>query len=257
MRRILKSFVRRYLRGFGSKDFQDFVGYEVIAHNYVIFSHLLWRLFAKDWLETEFVVDSLLELWALFWGSDAQAGYFGMLSIEERTEVLAEVRQYRADASLIASLYLSIETLNPLTPIVEDIEYDHDYATSAEDHARLFAMRNLLRGLLVTPPFSVNAEALEDCWRSVAEMIGYNPPHPTAIIDRISRFSNYETSENFLNTLCDHYGFSPHSCYFETVKVYRKGVNDSVKVRCLVTNDAKALVDYVSARKSSCGMDAA
>jgi hypothetical protein len=59
--RILKNFIHRYLRGLQSSDFQEFVGVEVIAQNYIVFTHLLWRLFAKDWVEPAFIVDALLQ----------------------------------------------------------------------------------------------------------------------------------------------------------------------------------------------------
>src|SRR5690606_14917211 len=45
VRRLLISFINRYWRGIRSSDFQELAGHEVMAQNYVIFSHFLWRLF--------------------------------------------------------------------------------------------------------------------------------------------------------------------------------------------------------------------
>src|SRR5205814_3355757 len=66
--RILKSFIRRYLRGVASPDFHAFAGVEVLAQNYIIFSHILWRIWLKGWVEDDFMIEAFLETWRAFWG---------------------------------------------------------------------------------------------------------------------------------------------------------------------------------------------
>ncbi|GAH12531.1 unnamed protein product, partial [marine sediment metagenome] len=46
MRNIMKAFIRRYMRGIKSAEFLKLVDYDVIGNNYVIFSHVLWRMYA-------------------------------------------------------------------------------------------------------------------------------------------------------------------------------------------------------------------
>jgi hypothetical protein len=138
IRRILKNFIRRYLRGIRSPDFQELAAFEVMAQNYVIFVHILWRLFAKDWVEPEFVVDSLLQTWRFFWGDSTQLGYFNELPLEEREQVLQWVHDYHADAELVAALYHSAHLTH--------IERWHELR---------FALRDLWREMLRRPPFEV------------------------------------------------------------------------------------------------------
>ena len=64
----LKNFVRRYLRGIKSKDFLELVGADVMARNYVIFSHLLWKMYAKEWVDPEFVTDFFAQTVAFLLG---------------------------------------------------------------------------------------------------------------------------------------------------------------------------------------------
>src|SRR5205085_2361311 len=66
--RILKHFIRRYLRGVTSPDFRAFAGVEILAQNYIIFSHILWRIWLKDWVDYDFLIDAFLTTWRAFWG---------------------------------------------------------------------------------------------------------------------------------------------------------------------------------------------
>jgi len=85
--RLLKNFIRRYLRGLRSPDFQELAGYEAMAQNYLIFAHILWRLYAKGWVEEEFVLDALLETWQCFWGDGQQPGYLAQCDEAARGQV--------------------------------------------------------------------------------------------------------------------------------------------------------------------------
>ncbi len=133
---LLKNFIQRFLRGMSSPDFQKFAGYEVVTHNYMIFTHFLWRLYAKDWLEPLFVVDALIQSLMFFWGDGIQHGYFRQLPLDQQEQVLQLVQDYHNDASTLAALYFSAKVVT----------------LEGEDKQR-FALRDIWRELLCQPLF--------------------------------------------------------------------------------------------------------
>lgn len=230
IRRILKDFIRRYLRGIRSPDFQEFAGFEVIAQNYVIFAHILWRLFAKDWVEPEFVVESLLQTWGFFWGNDGQTGYYQQLGEEQQAQVLQWVRDYHADAQLLAALCYSA------------------HLTHIEHWEELrFALRDFWRKMLRHSPFEITAETLEEAWHFVAHLIPYEPPRPTAIVDELARLAEFETEYSFLRKLENRYHYPPWSCWLDKARVRRPSSSDSVLVKCLMLRAEDALPDQEGA----------
>jgi hypothetical protein len=227
VRRILKSFIRRYLRGIRSPDFQELAGFEVIAQNYVIFTHILWRLLAKDWVEPEFVVGSLLQTWTFFWGDGSQAGYFRELDGEQRAQVLQFVQgDQHSDAVLVAALYCSAR----LTRIERWEE-------------QRFALRDFWREMLRHPPFEVTADMLEEAWHIVAHLIPYEPPPPTAIVEELARLAEFESHSSFLRALEERYHLPRGACSFERQSVWRVPLQRSDNIQCLVIGAENALPD--------------
>ena len=224
VRRLLKNFIRRYLRGIRSPDFQELAGFEVIAQNYVIFSHILWRLFAKDWVEPEFVLESLLQTWGFFWGSDGQTGYFTELQEGQQAQVLQWIREYHADAELLAALYYGAHLTR--TERWEDLR---------------FALRDFWRALLCHPPFNVTAEILEETWHILVRLIPYEPPPPTGIVDELAHLAQFETRGSFLRALEERYGYPRGSCAFTKQTVWREPLRREDIVHCLVIGAANAL----------------
>lgn len=216
-RRILKGFVQRYLRGIRSPDFRELAGFEVMAQNYVIFTYLLWRLFAKDWVEHEFVVDSILETWAFFWGHDSEQGYFAALDQEEQAQALRWVQgDQHADAVLLASLYYSAR----LVRLEHGVE-------------RRFALRDFWRAVIHRSPFELNVRVLENAWRIVAELFPYEPPLPGTITEELAQLAQFDTRDSFLRAVEERRGYPRGSCQFEKAKVYREPLGRPDDVDCL------------------------
>ncbi len=226
LQRILKNFIRRYLRGLRSPDFQELAGFEVITQNYIIFTHMLWRLFAKGWVETEFVVDSLLQTWTFFWGSATQTGYYRELDETQQTQALQWIQEHHADAGLLAALYYSA------------------HLTRLEHWQKpRFSLRDFWRELLRHPPFEATGKTLEETWRIVSHLIPYKSPPPTTIVDELASLSQFETKYNFLCTLEAKHQYPRHSCAFEKVTVWRRSLSKDVSVSCLVLRIEEALAD--------------
>ncbi|MCL4872062.1 MAG: hypothetical protein KJ063_24135 [Anaerolineae bacterium] len=232
LRQIFKNFIRRYLRGIRSRDFQELAGYEVIAHNVVIFSHLLWVLSQKDWFEPEgkFIVESLVQTWRFFWGTGDRPGYFQQLNETEQKDVLAWVRQYHADAQLIAALF-HCGRLSQTPPW----------------HELRFELRDFWRYFLQMQPFPLNEAMLEETWYWVSDLIRYQPPRPTQIVAELLHLAHFETEKSFLRAFETKNGFASGSCYFERAKVWREGFDEAVTVRCLSIRSDEALQNKTSA----------
>jgi hypothetical protein len=71
---LFRNFVKRFLRGFKSPKFHDAVGPVVVAHNYVVFLHVLSRLLDREWIDYGFVADAFAATLDLIWGDEDSAG---------------------------------------------------------------------------------------------------------------------------------------------------------------------------------------
>lgn len=228
--RILKSFIRRYLRGLRSPDFQKVAGYEVMVHNYGIFSYLLWRLFAKTWVAPEFLVESLLETWSFFWGSSEQTGYYWRLNDEEQGLAKEWLREQYADGHLLAAL-----------------TWSGSIATAHEPQMFRFALRDFWRSFLIRAPFQSTVEALEVAWRGVATLQPYASPLPTQIISELARLASFETRDTFLRTMEKRYRCPVRSWRFAKANVARESFVDRVSVDCVVLPLCGALASQSAA----------
>ena len=226
VRRLLKNFVRRYLRGIRSPDFQELAGFEVMANNYAIFSHILWRLFAKDWVEHEFIVESLLQTWRFFWGGDGQPGYYWDLNREQQSQILDILRDYNVDAELLAATYYCAQTTR--------------YGNWTDLRFRL---RDSWRETLRRSPLEVTTALLENAWANVAHLLPYQSPSPSQIVDELAELARFTTRDRFLRTLEKRLQLPLASCKFETQPVYRKYLDGRDMVDCLVMDGDSALQD--------------
>jgi len=138
--------------------------------------------------------------------------------------VLRWVRKYHADAELLAALYYGAHLTH--TERWEDLR---------------FALRDFWRAMLCYPSFDVTAEVLEEAWRIVARLIPYEPPHPTAIVDELTRLAQFETRDSFLRALEARYHYPGGTCAFDSAKVRRASLDEPVGVTCLVIRDDAAL----------------
>jgi hypothetical protein len=227
---ILKHFIQRYLQGLRSPDFQAFASYEMVAQNYIIFTHLLWRLFSKNWVDLLFVVDALLQSWTFFWGDGGQPGYFRQLSPDQQEQVLLLVENHHHDASSLAALF-----------------YAATVAISSRAERQLFALRTFWRELLLQMPFSLRPQLLVETQRLLAQLLPYDSPSPTTIMSGLVRLARFDTRSHFLRRLEAPDRYQSGSCTIEHPSVFRHQQGQAVQVDCLVIRAPDALPDQESA----------
>ncbi len=222
-RNIMRSFIRRYLKGISSTEFLKIVDYDVIANNYVIFSHVLWRLFSFDWMDDEFVAKSALAMLQFMWGDgNSKKGYFHRLDEEGKTLCRDIIGKSQGFGRLIAIVYYIDYLLNQ---------------TDKKD-CRL-ELRNFLRHILVSKPIEITNEILMEAWVFLGSMFIYNPPIPSDIIARLDILANWETHDLFLRNLEKKVGIREEGCRFSPmpVSVMRPAVREVIQIRQLEFND--------------------
>lgn len=233
LRRVVKNFIKRYLRGIRSPDFQEFAGPEVMTTNYVIFSHILWRLcqrVADDAEFLNFLYESLYRTWTMFWGSRGSDGYWSRLGEEDRLASLKPIRENRTDALLLAGLYA-------YDRFVDEDGYDET----------TFLIRDLARGLLACTPFPLTKEVLVDAWLALGSILGYRSPPPGEIVDRLDGLASFSTEGTFLQEVAAREEGSKLSCHFEQVTVMIPHLKRSDSVKCLVLSTEDPLASFESA----------
>jgi hypothetical protein len=223
--RLLKKFIQRYLQGLHSPRFQAFAGYEIVTQNYVIFTHVLWRLFAKDWVEEVFVIDALIQSWHFFWGDEAQAGYWYLIDPEQQAHALQLIVDYRNDAYMFAALFYSAKV-----------------ASAQGQEKQMFALRAFWRKILCQPPFPLEERTLTDAQQMLAHLLPYDSPSATAIVNRLAQLARYDTRANFLHNLEVPGRYGSGSCAMEKHRVVRHR-GQSGMVDCLVVQAPGALAD--------------
>lgn len=232
LRNILTRFVRRYLRGIRSSDFQELAGFEVIAQNYVIFSHLLWRLFARDeWVKSEFILESVLEMWSFFWGIGRSEGYFGKMSEEAQSLALLWIREHHADAVFLATLYYGA------------------FLSRRERWTDLrLDLRNAWRDVLERYPFPITGLTIEEAWHATGHLIPYEPPRPTDIMGELTDLARFDTRMHFCRDLEEAHGYPTGSCSFDDrCHIFRESLGRKDTVSCLEIRAKDALTQSGSA----------
>jgi hypothetical protein len=221
IRKILRSFIKRYLHGLKSKDFVNLVGFEVIANNYVIFSHILWRLLDKDFVEKEFIFDSFFEIWEFIWGFNDKAGYLNYLGEIERTLCLKLFREKSTDSQWIAAIFYG----------------DHMCRLEGWTDRKLI-LRDNFRKIIEQKLVDVNKEVVEESRIYTGSLMPYNRPLPGYIFQRLAELARYETSSDFLRGLESEFGFEANCCEIDnTSKYFQKHLNDSAVGETLIIKD--------------------
>ena len=223
--RLFKQFIQRYLFGLRSPGFQAFAEYEIVMQNYIVFTHVLWRLFAKDWVEASFVVDSLIQVWDLIWGDEAQTGYWYLLDAEQQAHALKLIVDYQNDAYMLAAVFYSTKVV-----------------AAKSDHKQLFALRAFWRKFLCQPPFPLKAQSLTSAKQLLAHLLPYDAPSATAIVNGLAQIARFDTRANFLRQLEVPGRFATGSCAFEKHSVVRHR-GQSAMVDCLVIRAPGALAN--------------
>ncbi|HEU5376669.1 MAG TPA: hypothetical protein VFV38_14635 [Ktedonobacteraceae bacterium] len=230
IRKVLSRFIHRYLRGFASPTFQQLVGYEVMTKNYLIFSQLLWRLFAKDWLEYYTIVEAFIQLRQLFWGDQTSPGYFYQLSIDEQLEIWQWMRDYRNDALILATYY-----------------YSAIIVVKKQQENLRFSLRESWRNLLGLSPFPLTVEVMEDAQKLLASLLPYRPPKSVEIVSELAQLAYFETPRHIIAHLVASGFFPAGSGSFKKMRVWRGTLGQEVSVDCLVIDYSEALSTKESA----------
>ena len=230
IRQIFKSFIRRYLRGIRSEAFQDVAGFDIMVKNYAIFSHILWRLFSKDWIEPEFILDSLLEMWSIYWGDRLKNGYFDLIDTDRKSQAIQFLCEHKSDSLFIAALFNCAFLTR----------------TNAWEERRL-TLRNYWRFMLEEQPFPLTDQTLEGAWVYLGSLFSYNPPTPTQIVQELSTLANHETLISFLRSVEQAFDYPKYSCQLKKVNIFREYLNRMVSVDCLVISCDYAVKDIDTA----------
>ncbi len=215
--RIIKRFVGRYLRGIHDPDFQTRVGHDVMTNNYIIFSHILWRLLFKGWVSPEYVAESLLNIWQLFWGSKDTPGYLSSLHNSQIVGVGDVMKNNQADARLLVALYY----VSRLT------------RAQKADNNRL-ALRDVWRNVLQNPLYQVTAKVLEDAWFILGRALIYDYPFVTDIVEELSQLAAYDTRTGFIRDIEAASQLPSGSWTFEKARVRNPPSDALMTIDCLV-----------------------
>ena len=215
--RMFKSFIRRYLKGIRSEAFQQLVGFEVMAQNYVIFSHLLWLLLTREWIGPQFILESSLEIWVFYWGTGSSGGYFGHLAKEQRQRLETTLNQGGVWEKMIASLYSGARL------------------TRNSEHDLRLKLRDFLRDLLSSAWFGMTPGLLTSNTAIMGELISRDIPTTRVAAEELGRLARFETDESFLRDVEQSLGLPSHSCRFDRAIILDH------QVKCLVVNSTSPL----------------
>lgn len=228
LRNLFKNFIHRYLRGIQSNDFQEMAGYEIMGHNYIIFSHLLWRLAQKDFFADDqtFIIESMVKTWRYFWGTEHNKGYFASLTPVQQAEIVKWLQDYHGDAYVVASLNWA-ETMTHQEKVLRR------------------ELRDAWHHFLLTGPFVIDTAVIENTWILVSESIPYQPPRPIRIFKSLNLLANFKSDDEFKHLVEARYGKGQAS--FQPVTVYSEGAGRSIRVKCLILRSSNALENALSA----------
>ncbi len=132
-----------------------------MAQNYVIFSHILWRLFSRDWVDQEYVIQYFVDTLEFFWGISQEDGYWSTLDTEQQAGVIRLTQEYHTDAQLTAALYESAVFIAQALDKYQELR---------------FRLRDQWRALLIHRSFLVNPKAMEYTWHLVSHFNLYERP---------------------------------------------------------------------------------
>lgn len=227
IRKILKGFIRRYLRGLKSRDFIELVGFDVVANNYVIFSHILWRLLEKGWVEQGFLLDTFFQTWEFIWGAGDKVGYFSRLGEIERMLCLQLFREQHTDAQWIATVF-----------------YGAHLCQQKGWNERRQILRDFYRRIIGQRLIDIDRVVVEDTWIYADSLSPYNKPLPGYIFQSLTDLAKHETQYGFLRALEAEFGLEVNSCEIDNKHSYhQKHLNRTAPGDTLVIKDAAGVLN--------------
>ena len=217
---LLKNFIRRFVSGLSSTHFRDAVGPEVVFTNYVIFLHVLARLYEREWVDVDALVEATAETVEAMWGSDEDSGYVARLDADDVETIISFVREKHSDAQLVAFVYL----------LARDLQQSHSTDL-------LILIRDAWRALLVGDRLPLGRSALGDTAVLLRPFQPPDGPPLTDVVDQLRQLAEFRTREEFIDVLRHRFGTSPGSWYFDNVTVRIPPSPHDVNVECLFIDD--------------------
>jgi hypothetical protein len=221
--RLLKAFIRRYLHGVTSADFREFAGVEVLAQNFIIFSHILWRIWVKGWVDADFLIEAMLTTWTTFFGTEHDSGALNDVDPAVHVQIDSLLREHHTISTLLAALFDSAHVAQ--NEGWEDLQ---------------LALRDFWRAFLERHAGIVTLEVLEETWYHLADVYPHETPLPLTIIGELDSLANFETLTGFLRSLERSHRYPPNSCHFERVVVNRENIGRAA-IDCLVIDAVEEL----------------
>ena len=206
IKNILKRFIRRYMNGLESSDFVRVVGVEVIVNNYIIFSHVLWRLLQKgEWIETDFILDAFYRMWLFFWGDDKQSGFSATLDGQYSNWMRNILREQKSDALMMAALY-----------------HANRQALMGGDNQFRVAVCHCWRHILTSASFSMEENVVLDSWIYLHDLYPINQPTPQRIIEELGSLAHAPNTFETLRELEAQWNLPENSLQVKNAGFYRE-----------------------------------
>jgi hypothetical protein len=217
---LLKNFIQRFVAGLSSTTFQDVAGPQVVTTNYVIFLHLLARLYEREWVDAAALTDAAAATVEAMWGGQKGDGYVARLNAEDSATVLEIVREKHSDAQLLALFYL----------------YALDARLSHSVDLRL-RTRDAWRNLLLGRRLPLDRRVLHDT-RVLLRPLAPPEGLPLAeVVEELRLLADFRTRGETVDALQTRFDTASGMWRFEKVSVRSPSLGKDVNVECLLIDD--------------------
>lgn len=224
IRRILKRFIKRFVQGLSSKDYLEFAGPKIITRNYIIFLRLLWLLFSREYLEIEFIIEKLIKIWSLYFGTKSEEGIFSLFDSKEKGQATQLIKEYFADSLMISSLYYcALQT-----------------RMNSWNEIRI-RLRNFWNEYVSSSLIAIDKELIENAWLFLSELEPQNSANPSQIVQELFWLSQFGTIEELLSTIEDKHNLPKNCCSFRRERVNRPSINKMINCNSLIIDCDQAL----------------
>jgi hypothetical protein len=220
----IKRFIKRYLEGISDPQFRNTVGFEIMLYNYVIFMHILGRLFHKSWMEPEALVDAFVKTNIQFWGGAETKGYFSDLLSEQRAQLHSQLREYYIDSELLESFFQSIFLLD-----------DNELVKLK------LSLRDLWRHLLTDLPFEITSQTLDETEKILNEFTPNEALGISKIVNELENLAYFNSKNKFLRDLEKLYGLEYGTTKFTQKSIFGKSGSLNRSIISLVIDSGKVL----------------
>jgi hypothetical protein len=212
--------MRRFVSGLASTEFQDLAGPEVLAANYVIFLHLLARLYERAWVDVEAIVEATTKTIEAIWGSEMSPGYIARLDPDEAETVLSLVREKHSDAQLLALIF----------------SFARDLRQSQSTDLRL-QVRDAWRRLLIGGRLPLDADTLRDTVVLLRPLQPPDGPLLSDVVEELRLLAEFRTHEELIQAVRQRFATKPGCCYLDTVRVRIPSEGREAGVECISIDD--------------------